>query len=165
MVSKLKACDFINCLTCNMRTTIYGVCRSYSLAHAERRNALTFLDYALSSGSDSASRAKAEVDATIKRTNEQVSSLPCASATYDVSHNKHCWCFCPPPSSPYRFVQTHRWYKFEYSICQANNCVVLRWHTLIIQNRHYVCTYWSSELTCLNCYSCSWKLLSSSMSR
>ncbi|KAL0033974.1 hypothetical protein WJX79_000313 [Trebouxia sp. C0005] len=39
---------------------------------AERRNALTFLDYALSSGSDSASRAKAEVDATIKRTNEQL---------------------------------------------------------------------------------------------
>jgi len=41
---------------------------------AERRNALTFLDYALSSGTDNAAKGKADVDATIKRTNEQVRS-------------------------------------------------------------------------------------------
>lgn len=40
---------------------------------AERRVALKFLDYALASGADSASKAKTEVDNTVTRTNEEVS--------------------------------------------------------------------------------------------
>ncbi len=119
IASKLKARNLIYCLTCNKRATIHGVCCSNSLAHAERRSALTVLDYALSSGLDSASRTKVEVEATIKQTSEQVSSVPCASATCDVGHDKRCLCFCPPPSSLDRFVQTHKWYMFEYSTCQA----------------------------------------------
>ena len=91
IASKLKARDFVYSLTCNKCAVIYGVCCNNSLAHAERRNALTFLDYALSSGLDSASRAKGEVEATIKQTNEQVRSVPCASAACDVGHNKRCW--------------------------------------------------------------------------
>lgn len=39
---------------------------------AERRVALKFLDYALASGADSASKAKTEVDNTVTRTNEEV---------------------------------------------------------------------------------------------
>ena len=41
----------------------------------ERRNALASLDYALAGGADSASNTKAEVETTLKRTNEEVCVL------------------------------------------------------------------------------------------
>ena len=154
-MSKLKACDFIFYLTSNNLATIYGGCRSDSLAHAERRNALTSLDYAPSSGLDSASRAKVEVEATIKQTSEGVSSLPWASATCDVGHNKHCWCFCPPPCSRYTPVQTHKWYKSKHSICQSNNCVFQILYSNNSIQAPCLHSFNLSGLTCLICCTCS----------
>ena len=57
------------------RTCHAGSGHSVMLHHsviAERRVALKFLDYALASGADSASKAKTEVDNTVTRTNEEV---------------------------------------------------------------------------------------------
>lgn len=42
---------------------------------AERRNALSVLNYALVSGPDDAPKVKADVDATMKRTSEEVSDV------------------------------------------------------------------------------------------
>lgn len=60
------------------------------LVHAERRSALASLEYALPGGADSAYKAKTEVDATIKQTSEQVSSLPCMSPVCAVQMQQCC---------------------------------------------------------------------------
>lgn len=44
---------------------------------AERRNALSSLDYALASGADSAANTRTEVDASMKRTAEEVNLSSC----------------------------------------------------------------------------------------
>ena len=56
-------------------TLQFSACCEPTLLLAERRNALSVLDYALVSGPDAAPKVKADVEATMKRTSEEVSDI------------------------------------------------------------------------------------------
>ena len=62
------------CSSCKCRNVVAVACWKaiHVLLCSERRNAASALDYALVSGVDGAPKAKAAIDATIKRTGDEV---------------------------------------------------------------------------------------------